>query len=606
MPGFAGIIGSRDFSASTPSALDAMIRCLGREPSAVTGSWRHEPLGLQLAWASSPGGSPPVGLTWNGRRDIALVFFGDGPATVAGSALSPDPRLSGGWLPTLIDRYEECGPQWIAELNGSFHGLIVDLREQTVILFNDRYGLNRVYFHQATDGLYFSTEAKSLLAALPALRQIDPRGLAEFFSVGCVLQDRSLFAGISLLPPGSLWTFHRDGRVDRRRYFDPVTWEQQTPLDAVAYGERLREVFGRVTPRYLLGQERVAMSLTGGLDSRAILAWARAAPGSLPCYTFGGPYRDCADVRIARRLAQLCGQPHTTIRIGGEFFANFAALAERTVYVSDGTMDVSGAVELYVNRQARDIAPVRLTGNYGSEILRSNVAFRPGRQDASLFTPEFQRHLEAAAETYRAEAGGNRLSFIAFKQVPWHHFARRSVERSELTPRSPYLDNEVVALAYQAPAALATSAQPLLDLIAAGNPALGAVGTDRALRRRSLPVVTKLAKAWQEFTSKAEYACDYGMPPWLTRLDRALGGIPWERAFLGRHKFYHFRTWYRHELGSYLRACDFGAGHDSACYREGAAKRMIAGHLSGRSNYTSELHKLLTVQLVDRLFLHEP
>ena len=48
------------------------------------------------------------------------------------------------------------------------------------------------------------------------------------------------------------------------------------------------------------------MSLTGGLDSRMILAWAQAAPGSLPCYTFGGPYRDCADVRIARQLATIC------------------------------------------------------------------------------------------------------------------------------------------------------------------------------------------------------------------------------------------------------------------------------------------------------------
>ena len=607
MSGFAGIIGQPVTEATTGSALVPMTRSLTRDPSDITGEWRYQPLALQLAMTFGAGSSTHAVPVWNGRRDIGLIFLGDLPTPVAGRSFFPDRgEISQGGLAALIDLYEERGPGWIAELNGTFHGLIVDLREQTVLLFNDRYGLNRVYYHQSAEGFFFSTEAKALLAAIPALRRIDQRGLAEFFSVGCVLQNRSLFDGILLLPPGSLWTFHRDGRIDKHRYFDPTAWEQQTPLDAVAYGERLREVFGRITPRYLQGDDRVAMSLTGGLDSRVILAWAHAEPGSLPCYTFGGPYRDCADVSLARKLAKLCHQPHSTIRIGRNFFENFPALAQETVRVSDGTMDVSGAVELYVNRQARAIAPVRLTGNYGSEILRSNVAFRPGRPDTALFSPEFCGRLDEAAETYRSEAAGHRLSFIAFKQVPWHHYARLSVEKSQLTPRSPYLNNEVVALAYRAPPELATSAGPLLDLIAAGNPILDTVGTDRALRRRRLPVVTKLATTWQEFTAKAEYACDYGLPAWLTPVDRTLGGLHWDRLFLGRHKFYHFRTWYRHELANHLRECNVEGHNGTACYRDGMVGRMIAGHLSGRSNHTSDLHKLLTVQLIDRLFLHAP
>src|SRR5690606_35029647 len=120
-----------------------------------------------------------------------------------------------------------------------------------------------------------------------------------------------------------------------------------------------------------------ALYLTGGLDSRMVLASAGAAPGTLPCYTFGGPYRECADLRIAKRLAAIAQQPHTTLSIRPNFFQSFGELARETVWTTDGTMDVSGSVELYVNRLARDIAPVRLTGNYGSEILRSNVAFSP-------------------------------------------------------------------------------------------------------------------------------------------------------------------------------------------------------------------------------------
>src|SRR5207248_1615321 len=121
------------------------------------------------------------------------------------------------------------------------------------------------------------------------------------------------------------------------------------------------------------------------------MAWAKAGIGQLPCYTFNGTYRDCADVRIARRVAAICRQDHATLVVDAPFFAEFPRLAEKTIYLSDGAMDITGAVELYVNRFAREIAPVRLTGNYGSEILRGNVAFHPTAFDTGVLEPSFAR-----------------------------------------------------------------------------------------------------------------------------------------------------------------------------------------------------------------------
>ncbi len=68
-------------------------------------------------------------------------------------------------------------------------------------------------------------------------------------------------------------------------------------------------------------------------------------------------------------------------------------------------MDVTGAVELYVNKVAREIAPVRLTGNYGSEIVRRNVAFKPSPPALGLFEPGFECQIENAAQTYEARRG---------------------------------------------------------------------------------------------------------------------------------------------------------------------------------------------------------
>jgi asparagine synthase (glutamine-hydrolysing) len=580
--------------------LERMLQRLQRGSSSAYESSTLASLRASVGWVTEPGHAVAPQFAWSADRQTALLFLGEEFSV----AQDPAYRAAGaGTAAALLACHQRQGAGFVAQLNGQFCGVLFDLNAGTAMLFNDRFGLGRVYYHEAAGAFHFATEAKALLAVAPDSRQLDARSMAEYVALGCVLQDRTLFAGIQLLPPGSAWVFHADGRVVRRRYFDPATWEQQPALEAAEYREQLNATFARATRRCLHGSG-LGMSLTGGLDSRAVLAWAGASAGSLPCYTFAGPYRDCADARIARRLAKASGQPHSTIRIGNDFFSEFDTLAQRAVQISDGTMDVTGAVELYANRQARDIAGVRLTGNYGSEIIRSHVALRPTHLDRQAYTPEFSILLDEALDTYRRERQCATLSFIAFKQMPWHHYARRSLEMAELSPRSPFLDNDVVAAAYRAPVALRTSVTPMLELIAAGDPALARIETDRALRLGGSPLLTRMSSGWQNFTVKAEYAYDYGMPQWLARADRMLSRLHLERLFLGRHKFYHFRVWYRDQLRDYLGDRIGRPSDPPFGYRTNPLDTIVRAHVAGRANHTLALHRALTLQLIDQLFLH--
>src|SRR5437899_10681194 len=131
-----------------------------------------------------------------------------------------------------------------------------------------------------------------------------------------------------------------------------------------------------------------------------VVAWAARPHGTLPCYTWGSTYRDCADVKIARHTAKLCQQPHNTILVGGEFLSQFHDLAERAVYISDGTMDVTGSVDLYVQRLARQIAPVRARGVCGGEIFRRLIMFKPDPPQQCVFYPQLNCSFQDAAETY--------------------------------------------------------------------------------------------------------------------------------------------------------------------------------------------------------------
>ena len=580
-----------------------MVKCMMHEPFYNSGTYSNGRLGLWVGWVSYEKSFSDCMPVWNETKDVCIIFSGE---DFTDQAEIKNLKAKGHEFKSenasyLVHFYEEMGDKFIEKLNGRFSGLIVDLRESKVVLFNDRYGLSRIYFHENSNGFYFASEAKALLKVLPELRRLDMSSLGEFFSCGCSLQNRTLFSGISLLPCGSAWTYFPREPMIRESYFRTSTWENQDPLSPTEYYERLKETWVRILPRYFRGKEKVGVSLTGGKDSRMIMAWAKHPAGNLPCYTFGGKYRDSNDVRIARLVANICHQPYQVIQVGHDFLSQFPDLAERTVYLTDGAMNVSATPDLFVNRIVRKIAPVRVTGNYAQELLRGAIAFKPKSLIETLFDPEFASIVRDSNQTYSSELTPNRLSFVVFKQMPWHHYSRLALELSQLTVRSPYMDNDLVGLSFQMPPELAMNIEPQLRLIANGNSAVNNIGTDRGVLYRSIPIFTKFNHLYQEFTFKAEYAYDYGMPHWLARFDHIFEKLHLERVFLGRHKFYHFRIWYRDELSRYVKGILLDPRTLSRPYLNGRfVEEIVNSHIKGYRNYTSEIHQLLSSELIHR------
>jgi len=579
----------------------AMIESMRHEPSYRTGTWIHEGMGIYLGWAERSGsGNMPLR---NEKGDVILCFSGEDFSEPAEDQLKGQGNSVGKGSSYLVRMYEG-DPTFPASLNGRFHGFACNERNQTALLFNDRYGMHRIYYHAAKEAFYFAAEAKAILKVRPELRRADARGLGEYISCGCVLENRTLFPNVHVLPPGSAWVFRNGTLSSKGSYFRPQEWEGQELLELDAYYEQLRDVFARTLPRYFRGKETIGMSLTGGLDSRMILAWQKPAPGSLPCYSFGSMFRDCQDVVLARRVAKACGQSHRVIPVGKEFLSNFGRYAERSVYLTDGCLNVSHSADLYVNERAAQIAPVRMTGNYGGEVLRRVRAFKPVRPANSLFADEVMQQVTIAESTYTGLLRSHPLSFAVFQQAPWHHYGLLSLEQTQVSMRTPFLDNDLVRTVYRAPDIACTNSDISRRIIADGDAGLTRIRTDRGPISGLNGWRASGIRGLIDFTIKAEYAYDYGMPQWVARVDRVLSPFHLERLFLGRHKFYHYRVWYRDTLAEYLRSMLLDSRTLSRPYLQGQTVRdMVNGHLKGDRNYTSEIHTVLTLELISRLFL---
>jgi asparagine synthase (glutamine-hydrolysing) len=613
MPGIVGLITKMPRDRAEPQ-LRRMVEAIQHESFYTAGTSVDESLGVYVGWTARKNSFSDGMPLCNERADVSLVFSGEefsDPGTAC-RLRSKGHSVKAVGASYLVHLYED-DPTFPAGLNGRFHGTLTDRTRGTTTLFNDRYGLQRIYYHESKEAFYFAAEAKAILAVRPELRRVDPRGIGEFIACGCVMENRTLFEGIHVLPPASAWIF-RDGSIKSKgSFFEPKQWENQSPLEPEAYYQELKEVFSRILPRYFDGQEPMGMSLTGGLDTRMIMAWHKSAAGSLPCYSFGGPYRECEDVTVARQVARICGQPHQVIPIAQDFLSRFPQYAERTVYLTDGCADVNRASDLYANEQARKIAPMRMTGNYGSEVLRRTQpsrpnaptpAFKPVEPMQGLYHPAIVSQIHTAKQTYADALRTNAASFAVFRQAPWHHYGLLALEQTQLGVRTPYLDNELVRSVFRAPQSALVNNDACLRLISDGNVDLRRIRSDRGLAGDQGKVLAAITRGLLEFTFKAEYAYDYGMPQRVARIDHAFSALHFERLFLGRHKFAHYRVWYRDALSGYVREMLLDERTLSRPYLDRTKVEMIVkGHLKGDRNYTTEIHKVLTLELVHRLFL---
>ena len=230
MPGIVGLL-TRMPRKRAELELLRMVEALRHENFYGTGMWVDESLGVYVGWIvrkdSFSDGMP----LWNERRDVVLVFSGEEfpePGT-ARRLKERGHRLDHGGPSYLVHLYED-DPSFPVGLNGRFHGLLTDRTRGTTTLFNDRYGMQRIYYHESKEAFYFAAEAKAILVVRPELRSLDLRGLGEFVACGCALEDRTLFEGVHVLPCAAAWVF-RNGSVERRRtYFQSREWEDQPVL----------------------------------------------------------------------------------------------------------------------------------------------------------------------------------------------------------------------------------------------------------------------------------------------------------------------------------------------------------------------------------------
>src|SRR5436190_6070671 len=255
MPGIAGIICPNPPEGISRD-LDCMVAAMRHESFYKGNKYINTEVGLYVGWMSQENTFSDCMPLVDHEKGIVLIFSGENFPGSNGDA-PKDSAFSQDTARYLIDLYEKRGDDFLNKLNGWFCGLIVDLRAKKVTLFNDRYGMSRIYFHEGNGEFLFASEAKSLLKVRPSLRVIDKDAFAQYLRFNCVMGNKSLFRSVSLLPPASSWEFECSSVPRKKTYFDYSEWEDQPRLSADDFYDKFAQTVSNVFPHYLQARQKV-------------------------------------------------------------------------------------------------------------------------------------------------------------------------------------------------------------------------------------------------------------------------------------------------------------------------------------------------------------
>lgn len=613
MPGLTGII-TKHASGNEKEKVEMMLKCMLHESFYTHGTYQNPDNGFFIGFCALEQSFANCMPVFNEKKDIVLFLTGETyhDQSDINALAKRGHNFNSQNASCLVHMYEEEGENLFKNLNGWFNGILLDLRTAKIILFNDRCGIRRIYYYDNSDFFAFSTEAKSLLKAFPELRELSFKSVGEVITRDCVLENRTYFPKINLLPPCSVWTFHK-GNVQKKVYFDMAELENQSILPKEQFFEKLEETFIRILPRYF-STGTVGLGVTGGLDTRLIIACLNPEPGKLPCYTWGGTYRDIFDVRLAPKVAAVCGQKHTVFRLDDkQLFKEYPYQVEKATYISDGLESIDKTDALHFNRLARDIAPVRMTGKYGSQVIKGLFGFAARPPYMHLIHDDFKQHIDMANKTTAELQKAHQLTFLLQGAIPWWWNAFVTLESSQVEIRSPFLDNDFIKVLYQAPPLPSNfGVQFELGLIAKMKPELMSIPTTGtyggngpwpmpALVKNSIKLLGILDKIY------IRERIPYNMTHVVARMDKLLiSPLHLDRIMMGFGDFRRYRRWFRDELSGYLQEIILDEKTLNRPYwNKTNLKKMLNEHIQGKGTYLREIRKVLQLELTHRVLLEK-
>jgi asparagine synthase (glutamine-hydrolysing) len=503
------------------------------------------------------------------------------------------------------------GEGFVKKLNGSFTIVIMDKKNQKLVIINDRYGLRPLYYANYKNKFLFCSEVKGILKDSDFDKEIDEAAIADFFSFGYVLGDKTLFKNIRVLPQASILTY-RDGRISLNQYWDFEYKENYTSHSLDDYLEEFAFLLHQAVNRCMKGDYVVGVPLSGGLDSRMIVGMIDKKYLPIHTFTYGVP--GCNDLRFARRVSEEIGTLHHEVTLKCEYFDEYI---KKGVFLTDGMISCIHFQTMSILDEMKNWVQVALGGILGDVTSGDHLRH-------SLFSINDRSNLLYALYKYHDILGEDirrllflnsyyqRIKAIPFESVEYslaktkaqlsanicdsfdiRERQRRFINygninlRSKVEVRTPFFDNDLIDFYLALPPDLRVAQRLYKEVF-----------------KRKLPNIAKIPRQstelpidcsrFQEILKRAESIAKWRIEKLCLRKVR----------FPNRRRPTDYDGWFRTCLKDFIQNTLLSKEALSRGYfNYDFIRGLVDAHMSGKANYSVQIGCLVTFELWHRMFI---
>ena len=270
----------------------------------------------------------------------------------------------------IVHQYEEDGADCVQKFNGMFAFAVWDQRSQTLLLARDRLGIKPLYYYWDGTRLLFASEIKALLASGLIQKELEPRALWDYLTLGHVPQPETIWKHIHKLLPGHTLSLSRQKPEPViRRYWDIPYTSHPIQKSFAEYSREFNDLFLDAVRLHLIADVPVGVLLSGGLDSSAVAAAVKEVHNAR-LDSFSVAFENSAatnELPYARLAAERVGTNHHEVIIGQKDFLDF--LPRFVHYMDEPMADLASVPLHYVSQLARQHVKVVLSGEGSDETL---------------------------------------------------------------------------------------------------------------------------------------------------------------------------------------------------------------------------------------------
>lgn len=387
-------------------------------------------------------------------------------------------------------------------LNGHFLIFAYNRIEENWHIITNRSGSMHAYYSDCSEHAAFGTYSPAV-SALSGCNTLDWESIYAFFNFGFFLDVTTYWKGISLFGPSTHTILNREGRISSKAKYWHWYYEPDYNLTYGQAVDRFKEMFEEVMADQVRGK-RIALPLSGGLDSRSTLAVLGSGDrgGATSLFLFSYGYTDnSVETKIAAYLAHARSMDIATWTIKPYLFQNIQWISKSL----EGFQDITQARQAFVVNDLGVNATHVVAAHWGdvwlddmgfldqptpSNKLLSQLVLDKYRKNnierlPAIFSDHFLANIDELLKKKIEVSleGLDEISELDFKVKAWktEHWSQRwtlasiRMYQSGLFPLLPFYDNRLIDFFCQLPSSYVQRRQLQIDYLKKYAPDLAKV-----------------------------------------------------------------------------------------------------------------------------------